>query len=531
MESLTHSKFFRFIKHDLIFILLFTAFATAYYDSVLEKGPLNIHLWRQTDCLSIAHHYAEGNGLFHPEMHIQLGDDNTSGKSAGEFPILYYIVGKIWSLVGESYLVYRLFYLIILFAGLYSFYKSLLILFKDVYWANIIALLFFTSPIYVFFGVSFLTDVPAISFIFVALHFLLLYSKKKWKLLFFVSMGFFALAGLVKISSLIAFVFLSMIFFLELFPVKTLGNRKLFNHRFYEWAGFFAVVILNFSWYLYARHYNEIHGFKYTLTNIYPLWLIQSDEFYKIIEQIKSHILPLFFSKYLLFPLLILSIINLLLWKKIQLFAYLSSITISIGAIVYFVLWAPLMGIHEYYYSAFLILFPGVIIPFVWYIKTNHYKIFKGFVIKAFVGIFLLYNFFYCLSVTRLKTSTKEIGTNILIKDTGMVKHIEWFNWNMKYKWKRYEQMRPYVREIGIDEDDKVICIPDGSPNRSLYLLGQKGWTTYIKYSSAEEIEYLIQKGAKYLFISDPEYLNKEYLQPFINDQIGDFKGIMVFKL
>ena len=50
----------RFFKSDLMFVLLFAVFAAFYYDTVLDKGPLNVHLWRQTDCLSMTENYANG---------------------------------------------------------------------------------------------------------------------------------------------------------------------------------------------------------------------------------------------------------------------------------------------------------------------------------------------------------------------------------------------------------------------------------------------------------------------------------------
>src|SRR5687768_15134922 len=111
MQSLLSFAPFRFLKKDGLFLLVFLIFAGFYYDSVLEKGPLNDHLWRQTDCLSMTRYYARGADFFEPEVNIQLGDKYTTGKTAGEFPILYYSIGKLWKVSGESYFTYRLVYL------------------------------------------------------------------------------------------------------------------------------------------------------------------------------------------------------------------------------------------------------------------------------------------------------------------------------------------------------------------------------------------------------------------------------------
>ena len=101
------------IGFGIAFVLI-AVLAIIYYDSLLDKGPLNTHLWRQTDCLSMTKNYADGAPFFEPEMHVLYADNETSGKSAGEFPILYYTVGSIWKVTGESFMVYRVFYLLIL---------------------------------------------------------------------------------------------------------------------------------------------------------------------------------------------------------------------------------------------------------------------------------------------------------------------------------------------------------------------------------------------------------------------------------
>ena len=46
-----------------------------------------------------------------------------------------------------------------------------------------------------------------------------------------------------------------------------------------------------------------------------------------------------------------------------------------------------------------------------------------------------------------------------------------------------------------------------------------------------KDVDYLIKKGARYLFISNNETLNQEYIKPFLKEQIGEFKGIFIYKL
>ncbi len=531
MSALEAKSKYSFLKNDLVFIVIFAAFAAFYYDSVLDRGPLNAHLWRQTDCLSLSHNYAAGANFFSPEMNVLLGDEKTTGKTAGEFPILYYTVGKIWNLFGESYLSYRLFYLMILFAGMFAFYKALRLLLNDNYWAIGISLLLFTSPTYVIYGVSFLTDAPAFSFVLVALYFFLQYILKNKAGFFYLSMAFFALGGLLKVSSLIAFVFLLSVFILEaVFRIKSLGTRKLYAGTLHEWIGFAAAILSVFSWYWYASHYNSLHSFKYTFNDIYPLWVMKEEETDALIKTMKNFAINVYFSKPILYSLLFVGVANLFLNKKLTVFAYLANILIPVGGVVYFILWAPLMGVHDYYYIALLIVFLGVLLPFTVFIKTEFPETFKGIRLKLFFSFFLLFNFLYCLSIVKLKTLAQE-GNFIMVSNHAFVTEAKWTNWDIENNWYRFAKMKPYLKEIGINEDDKVISLPDNSFNTSLYLCGHRGWSNYMVFYEPKDVDYLIKKGARYLFISNNETLNQEFIKPFLKEQIGEFKGILIYKL
>jgi len=515
---------------NILFLLLLIVFAGFYYDGVLDKPPLSNHLWRQTDCISITQNYANGNSLLEPELHIQLADNNTSGKTAGEFPIIYYVIGKIWSVFGTSFLTYRVLYLILLVFGLYILYLSLKILFKDPFWAISLTLLLFTSPTLVVYGVSFLTDVPAFIFILIALYFTLRHSTEKKNSLLVYGMLFFALAGLIKVSALIAFVFLLFILILETLHIKTLKNKNVFPNIKVAWIGFSGALALIFSWYAYAHHYNEIHEFKYTFNNISPFWEIKEDQFDDTISNFKNFASIVFFSRPMLYSFLFVFLYNLSLWKKIPLFAYLSNIVVTAGGVIYFLLWASLMGNHDYYYVALLILFLGILIPFFWHLINNHATLLADSKIKYIFSAFLLFNFMYCLQVTQLKTRAQS-GEFIFVGNHDFVKRQRYVNWDSRANHWSFYYARDYIKTIGINKEDKIICLPDPSFSVSLMLIDQKGWTNYLNYSKSEDIEFLIQKGAKYLILSKTEVLDQDFIQPFITNPIGSFKNLLFFKL
>lgn len=508
-------------------ILLMSAI---YLAPIIPKGPLHTHMWRQTDCLSITQHYYEGNGFLEPEMHILLGDDYTSGRSAGEFPILYYTVATFWKVFGPSYWSYRLFYAIILIGGIWSFYRSLVLLFKTRFWPAWLTLLLYTSPIYIYYGVTFLTDVPAFSFVLMAIHALILYRIRDQYRLFLLSVILFALAGLLKVSSLIAFVFLLFIFLIERLGVSTLKRQKLFRHPIKEFAGLLFVLISILTWYFYAHFYNSDSGFKYTFNSIYPFWEKEAEELRHFQEYIEIYIIPVVFHWSVLGLLLLVSVFNLLLIKRIYLLAYFSNLIILVGATTYFLLWTPLMSHHDYYYIALLILVPAILVPFYLFLRQHHFGLLKSHFARSIAVIYLMFNFVYCTSVVYLKSDVQNFP-RLLIFNKEFVEIMEYYHWERQANYGRLERMDSYMNELGVTEDAKVVVLPDPSFNVSLYLLNRRGWTGREEFSSIEDMEKLMQRGPTHLIILDDQMLGVDYLQPYLTEPIGNFEGVLVYKL
>ena len=523
-------------KSTIVFVLLFSVFAAFYYDSVLEKPPMFIHMWRQTDCLSLTKMYQEGASFFSPEVHYQGADDLNSGKSAGEFPLLYYLVGKLWNILGESYLVYRLFYLLILFTGQLALFKALKLLLKSDFWSVLLALLFFTSPVYAFYGVSFLTDIPAFSLSVIALYFLLRYHLEGSQKTFVWSMVFFTLAGLLKISSLIPFVFLSFILFIESLGVKTLGDRKVFTRPKLEWPGFLSVLAIVLLWYSYGSYYNSVHGFKYTFNSIFPASEYSQEFLSHLFDQISGNMIISAHNPILLYIVSAMVLANIVLFRRLNLFAYLANILVLLGALIYFLLWLPIFENHDYYYTPFFNLQFSSVLPFFFVIKgwISHKK--RRSLVRILSMFFLLYSFLYCWGIMQMRRGN-EVSMPFLYA-RSYVDYGNWLFWHSG-RYLRFERIRPYLKELGIKEEDKIISMPDPSFNASLYLSGHKGWTNFWGALSvyfhgvgnSENMWQAVDHGARYLLVSEGDKLRDPFLEDFTRDKIGEFEGIQVFRL
>ncbi len=512
---------------DICFVALFVLMSLFYYSDLIFSGPHSIHMWRQTDCLSITENFMSGGAFHEPELHILLADDKESGKSIGEFPLLYYFVGNIWSVTGKSYLIFRLILFLILFAGSFAFYKSILLLFKNRFWAVTLPLLLFTSPAFVFYGVSFLMDVPAFAMILIAHYFLVKYQLDNKPLLFFLSIMFFTLGGLLKVSVLITFVFLCFIFFLELFPVKTMGSKKFFRKPIMELSGLFFVILIVLSWYYYASTFSAAHGFKFTFNSIFPIYKVRDwDYFY---NGFFGKMTYLFFSRTVLFLVTALGIFNLFLYKKLPLFAYFANFVVLLGCIMFFLLWTPLFDNHDYYYIPYLSFFVVAPIVSLWYTKTYHPTLWQSIYMKIAVSLFVVFNFLYCYDITMTRVKPERgIG---FVKHKDLIKFLKWGYRNTEANCYIYERMKPYLLEIGIKPEDRLLMMSDKSFSISLYLSGHKGWTAFTNYKTEDQIEELINKGAKYMIVYRSSIEKKPFLQPFLKKRIGSFEKADIYEL
>jgi hypothetical protein len=514
---------------DLFFLLLLLGFATAYYDGWLHREPLNEHLWRQTDCLSLTTHYMEGNGFLAPEMHNRLADKLQDGKSAGELPLLYYLNGQVWKWTGESFLSYRLLSLALLIAGLFAFYRSLRLVLGSSFWGTGLTLLFFTFPLLVVYGAGFLTDAPAFALVLIALYFILKYHReKKWRHFIF-AMLLFALAGGLKVSSLIAFVFLGMVLAIDTFWKQKAWRPGLFQGRTGEWSGFAGAILFILAWYVYASYYNDLHNFKYTFNHIWPLWSLPEGQYASWLEGLRYFTSAVYAPPWMILLLAGLWVTNLFLLKRIPLFAWLASLITGLGAGGYFLLWGAAFGNHDYYLIPLLILYPAIVLPFFLYVQSHFPALLKKNLVRAAFLLFLGLQFTYALSVVKLKTVATE-GEFRMTFNPAFVSLMRWVNWEQQ-QWRHYYEMRPWLLEQGIPEDALVVSLPDPSFNTSLFLSGRKGWTDFKHYRTAADMDTLRSHGAAFLFIGKEALLSESYLAPYLQHPVGQYWQIHVFDI
>lgn len=524
------SRKFSPLQINLIYGVLFLIVAWFYGTfETMDRGPYSRHQWRQSDCLSITQHYYQDNLPFlEPEIHWR--GEGQSGKTISEFPIIYYSVGKIWQLTGKQYWIYRGISFLIVAIGLFYLKKLVQRFLKDNFWAIFIPLLLFSSPILAYYSNNFLMNTNAFALALIgAYHFFRHRTEKSYKHLVYACI-LFLFAGLLKITSLLLFFGFGAIFLYEM-----LIKEKSLKERWKELIPYACTLLLILVWYKYAGSYNENNMSRVFLQGLLPIWHLGWEDIYSNWKLLNNDLKPMFFNVPALSLIGIIFIGMVVNYKKANRYVLALSVLIALGIVAYILLFFQVFNHHDYYLTNLLIFIPLISLLFLDYLKNNYETIFRSKALKRTASIALLYLIYSAAVQTVVKYDIgKKWAKNSFILDKEEVKYWEWYHWDYSTTWKDLETIEPVFEKAGVKPDDKVISIPDGSINISLYLMNRNGYNSYPDQefpSGPDLIEKGKEWGAKYLVVTGWQTLEDESLKPYFKNKVGGTENVSIFKL
>jgi hypothetical protein len=482
------------------------------YQEILFLRPQSIHQWRQCYGLSFTmNYYQDNNPLLQPALHF-LGGDGT-GKTAGEFPLLYYLTARLWKVFGYHEFIFRLVNLSIFLIGLIALMKIFEDILKDSILAITFSLLSFASPVLVYYANNFIPNIPSLGFVMIAWYLFWLFYKTEKNIFLWSSFLVFTLAGLIKVTAIISIVALLAIFCLEATGIlKFRKGSRLFKHPFIQWIPFILAFGLIFSWYLYANYYNRHYNADLLAVGILPIWDLTGDEIHNHFLGIREQVKWSYFHQSMYWILITFFTFIIIFFKKADKLMLLLTFLIFTGIISYFLLFFKMLFQHDYYIIDLYIYLPITCLTLMYILKNQYPVLFRSIFLKSGLVILLIIN-------------------------AGFTKHriTERYSMQMNDNYllniKRFENITPYLRSIGIGPDDKVLCLPDESPVISLYFMNQKGWTNYSTNLDSTRIKSKINMGADYLFIYIDSLFNNPNIKPFIKNKIGEINDIDIYDI
>lgn len=517
------------IKYQALLLLMVLFSLYGVFDHFFD-GILPIHEWRKTDSLSIALNYAKGAPFLEPQTQLILA--NGTRNATAEFPIIYFILGKVWQVFGYNEWMAKVLTISILFIAISLFSEVMEFLFQQKKKALLFVFLIASSPVLIFYADSILPNVYAFSFVLLGAYgtFKFLRSKQVFWLGFLTL--FFALAVLIKITALICLLsFGGAYFFFTL--VKQGQSFKAQSYFWYSFLlSFLLILVTSYLWYSYAIRYNEKVGSDLFSTTVRPIWEVDAETRKAIWQQFWKHMLPGLYHP----SMLLLSVLffGYAAWKKwIHTYVIWLVIIGLLGLVAYFILWFWVFDVHDYYLIEMLF-FPltlfYVLIQFgsrITRSKKNRRIIYGSWITLAFLQAISLAHWSF----------GKE---NILTKNTPFVSEYVKGNWGYFHFYHRehlgqLQASFSYIQQI-IPKKDTILCLSDPSPNIHLYTLGRIGFTQYSFRDSpldeTEQIKQFIQKGANFaLVIHEQNWEPNKNWEPFLTKQLYHKGNVYLFDL
>ena len=477
--------------------------------------PQGRHQFRQTDCTSFALMYAHHeNGLLDAELHQLMSDGGTTGKTAGELPLLYFVVGKLWKLTGQQEWLFRVINFFIFTLGLFALYNITLTETRSYTSSLLLVAMLFTVPIFLFYAPNFLQNTTAFSLVLMGWYYVHRFYKSNAWLHGIMATVFFTLAPLLKITALISVLaLLGVLLMARFWPTKA-GNLQLTKRQtlLALLGGVFSIGSTA-GWYVYAKNYVADHGGWYTHNAIWPIWNMDMGYIKETLHWVFSVWVEHYFSTagYLF---LALSVLIIFIYRKQmpQFLWWLMGIVL-LGNVIYLLLWFNALHDHDYYLINLYTLPVLLWFSALYMLKENVIKS----VPSEIIGL--------CVSIVLVYASIHYGKFNLWYRYAG------WMNDNGTNRYASFFDVTPYLREeLAIDKDVPVLTYPDPSFSITLYLADQRGWPIRDNWP-IDSIAKRINLGARYILVNDSAFYDKKGLEAFNLEPVGHHRNIDVLKI
>lgn len=520
-------------RETALFVLCFVALCALYeFGRVMRMPPLPTHIWRQSDCLSITTNLYNGQGSFlEPEMHSHIADHGASGRTAGEAPVLYWLVARIWRITGPSEFAYRSVGLLFLFAGLLALFRSLRLLGLLLPWALGLTLLVFTSPALIYYSIGFLTDVPAFAMALIGFYFVIRNIKEQRRIHWILAMLVFAIGASMKVTAGLGLLALLGAYALWCLYRPSRTDAKFPEPRF-GWAVALLALAPVVAWYVHADHYNQEHGGRYTFNGFWPLWKMTPEEVDRALGFAKD--------------ILVFQILDTSVWVLVVL-ALVVAVTqarrwppslvvfnalLFVGTCAYVILWFNALDRHDYYFINPLILPLALLVSACWWMHQRWPRLASS---KPAMLVFLLlvgYNIVYARNNIIMRSNPRGVAEADLLPVYHPGEPLFW----------SAEQWGPLDPLIGMDAvldsagipRNALVAVPeDGTINAALYLLRRPGLTGYGgQLKDTFSVERFIAHGGHYL-VSCRGALGASatWMRPYLTDTVLTHRGAVLYDL
>lgn len=446
----------------LFLLLLLLVFLFLNFQHFIFLHPTGPHFVRQTDSFAFVDYYQNNGFRFFEPGGWYLG--NSNGRTAAEFPVLYYLTAVLGYFIGHENLVLRCISLLCISIGFYHLFKLLNLHMLHRGLAMGFTFLFLSSTVLLYYSINFLPDASALGLTLSAWYFAIRSYKTKNRSDLKRAFLFFGFASLLKITFVIHPVAFVMTAFLHDVVVQQ-------TMRFRNFAAkamvFYLVCVLMAlaAWYGYAEYYNTKFDSNVFLSTFTPIWDLSKQQIDAVLLAVSHDWFSSYYYQTTFHVFLAIIVVGLVLtrYKKIDFHALLV-IVLGAGTLVYFFLFFKQFKDHDYY------------------------------MLNAAPFVFFLITFMFIQIVNRIKSAkvTKFLTTGVCVLSVLS------FNYAAPKLSERFSKMSPvFERNVpalrgidrfldanGIPKSAKFLVVTEPNFNGAFYFMKRSGWN--IKETNAE---------------------------------------------
>ncbi|MDA0913149.1 MAG: hypothetical protein O3B11_04915 [Bacteroidetes bacterium] len=492
------------------------------FQGVAFKNPYGMHQWRQSDAYSMALNFAqEDRSLWNPEMHFQHG--NAGGEAIGEFPLTYCLNGNLWKMLGSiAPWTMRWIHLMLLLLGMGALFRLFRTQLPMWFSAGAVWLVM-ASGLLAFYGPNYLVNAGALGLVFAGW-----WAAFRW-----------SETGL-RLNGWLGLMLLSLTMAVLLRPTMALGWIPLFiasirirhKGRWILACGLPLFIGAAYVW--WTKGVNAANESTYFLTTIRPIWL--SEDPGQIWKSFREDVLPQWYHFYVLIALLIAltraTFLGLRMNSTNRFFVtFLAFLGTAVGLLIYFLLWFDNLNVHDYYLIEFQLLVPLALALLG--LAGQQSSFVPSAIGRVLFICLLLFQLTESAIRTRMKYRvTKGVLAELLIPSREL-KQWEWFHWDQNLRFANSEDWKGLLRSHGINREELVISVPDPSPNITLSIMDQKGFTDLYDNHLVgnDRIAHYVGLGAKYLLCNDERWYQKHESSPWLTKQMTQLGNFRVFEL
>ncbi|MAI23759.1 MAG: hypothetical protein CL828_06850 [Crocinitomicaceae bacterium] len=517
-SSIIHLDF----KVKIVFWLGVLVMVFAVYDlgEIGGKSPYGMHQWRQCDAYSMALNYAmEPRGLFQPAMHFQHGTGG--GEAVGEFPLSYFVNGKLWKAIGVQPWTLRWTHLTLLLLGCWCLFRSL---HQFLSLKSAMAVTWFTmsSGLIAFYGPNYMVNAAGLGLVYAGW-----WEAFKW----------WRTECTERMPQLLMVLAFSMAMLFR--PTMALGlippAMAVFGTKHWiRWTMALGVpVVIGVVWVVWTKWLNGQNESVYFLTTLRPLWEAESLEI--TWRAFCEDVLPNWYHKYVLLLAAVVLVVSAVRAvskpDRNNRWIAASAGAVGLASVVYIAFWFENLNVHDYYLVELQV---GIPIAAAWVVtswKTTSQRV------KRIAWVLFVATMSLQLADAGLRTRMKHRLTGGWLYEQLVPSREraiwEWFHWDQERRYGNVAEWTDILRSLGIERNDLVLSVTDPSPNISLSLMDQKGFTNLYDdgFQGEERLAFYFGKGASYLMCNDPDWYEAHKESRWLSEQITHAGNFRVFDL